>query len=143
MVLGRCSSRPLGPPQAGLKVLAIPPLAFFGGLLYQVQQTCKCGAKYWPSQRWIHEECGVVSPTTVTTATNRIATNTNAESATNRERGLPVRDSGRVDCSEPAVDGVSPGGSGAGKTKNRRSKEAYNAYQREYMRRRRAKILPL
>jgi hypothetical protein len=37
----------------------------------QVQQTCKCGQKYWPSQKWIHEKCGVVNhQETVTTATN-------------------------------------------------------------------------
>jgi hypothetical protein len=34
----------------------------------QVQQTCRCGGKYWPTQKWIHEKCGVVNhPGTVST----------------------------------------------------------------------------
>jgi hypothetical protein len=67
-------------------------------------------------------------------ATNRIATNT---SATNKavetkdaESGAGLRGVG--DVPEPANEG-------AEKTRNRRTREAYNAYQREYMRRRRAK----
>jgi hypothetical protein len=70
-------------------------------------------------------------------ATNADATNT--KGATNRERGLPDRGAGRVDCSEPVVEPAGTGSSGAGKTKNRRSRESYNAYQREYMRKRRQK----
>lgn len=41
--------------------------------MVQVQQTCSCGEKYWPSQRWIHEKCGVVNhQETVTTASNTV-----------------------------------------------------------------------
>jgi len=29
--------------------------------MVQVQQTCACGQKYWPTQKWIHEKCGVVN----------------------------------------------------------------------------------
>lgn len=39
--------------------------------MFQVQQTCACGKKYWPAQRWIHEKCGIVNhQETVTIATN-------------------------------------------------------------------------
>lgn len=64
-------------------------------------------------------------------ATNGIATNV---VATNRTDGglLPKGAGGRK------TRGQSPANSPA-RTKNRRSKEAYNAYQRGYMRKRRAK----
>lgn len=68
-------------------------------------------------------------------ATNRIATNT---SATNAEKApeVSLADApseevrGRVDLVSRPV---------AVKTKNRRDRAAYNAYQREYMRKRRGK----
>jgi hypothetical protein len=68
-------------------------------------------------------------------ATNRIATNT---SATNRDCA-PRNDRGDTEVGGGADGGVRAGlRDDPGRSKNRRSKEAYNAYQREYMRRRRA-----
>lgn len=53
--------------------MALPPPAFFGVNLVQVQKTCSCGGKYWPAQKWIHEKCGVVNhQETVTTATDPV-----------------------------------------------------------------------
>jgi len=43
-----------------------------------------------------------------------------------------------MDRGESVVEVSGAGNSGTGKTKNRRSREAYNAYQREYMKKRRA-----
>jgi hypothetical protein len=65
-------------------------------------------------------------------ATNRIATNTSATNKPKKvaEVGEGLRRGGEA--REPADEGVA-------KTRNRRTREAYNAYQREYMRRRRAK----
>ena len=66
-------------------------------------------------------------------ATNRNATNTdatNAQRATNKSK---VKESAVL-----AVDGKDVAASER-KTKNRRARQAYNAYQREYMRKRRAK----
>lgn len=64
------------------------------------------------------------------------------DDATNRELLLPS--SGRVDRGEPVVDVPVPGGGGESKTSNRRTREAYNAYQRDYMKKRRAeKILKI
>jgi hypothetical protein len=133
MLFGLAPARPETTPRGQASVAEAPPATRFllEGSMYQVQMTCACGEKYWPTQKWIHKECGVVNPPqTVTTATNRIATNT---SATNGER-----DSER----NPKTVGVHDGGDYRGggtseKTANRRSREAYNAYQREYMRRKR------
>jgi len=47
------------------------PPTQFRSPMFQVQQTCACGRKYWPNQVWIHEKCGVVNhQETVTVATN-------------------------------------------------------------------------
>jgi hypothetical protein len=79
-------------------------------------------------------------------ATNRIATNT---SATNRKetRGhrvlVDVQPDAGARGAEVVVDAVGGGpqklGSRSAKSSNRRSRESYNAYQREYMRKRRGK----
>lgn len=45
---------------------------------------------------------------------------------------------GRVDSKEPVVEAVIPKARKEGKTANRRTKEAYNAYMREYMRKKRS-----
>lgn len=94
---------------------------------------CVCGRAYWPSQGWIHEGCA-----TNASATNRVATNkdaTNKEAGEGVPSGVPVPGGAGVG---PGVDESSGRASDASRTKNRRSREAYNAYQREYMRRRRA-----
>jgi hypothetical protein len=116
----------------------------FEGSMYQVQMTCACGEKYWPTQKWIHKECGVVNPPqTVTTATNTTsATNRIETGATNKRSGDGV--SGGEGFSGGAELGSkvdAPCGEALvlTRTKNRRSREAYNAYQREYMRKRRVK----
>jgi hypothetical protein len=60
-----------------------------------VQQTCTCGEKYWPSQRWIHKECGVVNhQETVTTATN-VVVNTDPV-VVNRSRDRHKKTEGRA-----------------------------------------------
>jgi len=91
-----------------------------------------------------------------TFATNRIATNTNATNRVRSDRVLArgsrghgvasgVRDSDEHEngAKRSPVEGGGKEGSGVvvgqDKTKNRRSREAYNAYQREYMRKRMAK----
>lgn len=75
------------------------------------------------------------------TATNRIATNT---SATNKRTdgvdgvgGIPEVSGCVQGPVLPGVSGVREVGSDS-RTANRRSRESYNAYQREYMRKRRA-----
>jgi hypothetical protein len=85
-------------------------------------------------QAWMHKDCA-----TNTVATNGIlatnnATNTGPGNATNTiadEATNGVVDGSLVD---PAV-----GSARMGRTANRRDREAYNAYQREYMRKRRAR----
>lgn len=72
-------------------------------------------------------------------ATNNEATN----AATNKEVPSEVRQPGSDLRARIGVDGASKlqatgGSGGAAKTANRRSREAYNAYQREYMKKRRA-----
>lgn len=88
----------------------------------------RCGVLYEAGEERNHRTCATnVTPATNSDATNSDATNTSSRSA------------GRVDSAKPAVVVARAGSRGAGKTKNRRTREAYNAYQREYMRRRRAK----
>ena len=101
--------------------------------MVHVQQTCSCGKKYWPTQAWIHNGCATNTrmASDSVTATNANATNAGREVL--RDMGA-----GRVDRREPDMAVVSAGTGRASKTKNRRSREAYNAYQREYMRKRRA-----
>jgi hypothetical protein len=70
----------------------------------------------------------VFASTQVMPATNRIATNKSV--ATNRSAVGVVQG----DAAGGVAGEVVPG-----KSKNRRSREAYNTYQREYMRKRRAK----
>ena len=67
-------------------------------------------------------------------ATNRIATNKGATNAVSLdERARPAE---KVAAPfDKAVEGIAE--AKLGKTRNRRSREAYNAYQREYMRKRR------
>ena len=73
-------------------------------------------------------------------ATNRIATN---KDATNRTAGSDAKnepaDSGCVEgvAADPGRVEVDTGG----RTANRRGRAAYNAYQREYMRKRRLKVV--
>lgn len=68
-----------------------------------------------------------------------VATNRVIADATNAGREeLRSDGAGRVDRAEPAVAVAGTGSGEAGKTKNRRARDAYNAYQREYMRKRRA-----
>ena len=99
-----------------------------------VQKICGgCGKSYWGTQEWIHQGC---------LATNRIATNADATNVNGDER--PKRSStGRGVVPVVEVDGPTPAGIVGGvygvRTANRRSREVYNAYQREYMRKRRAK----
>jgi len=86
---------------------------------------------------WRHV-CAGFGP--VVSATNA-ATNRRLTDATNTGReGVAVRGAGRVDRPEPVVGVVGTGGSGVSKTANRRTREAYNAYQREYMRLRRSAV---
>ena len=67
-------------------------------------------------------------------ATNRVATN----SATNK-KAVPL-DERASDAPSGALDlGSAVAKAEPAKTPNRRSREAYNAYQREYMRKRRTK----
>jgi hypothetical protein len=61
-------------------------------------------------------------------ATN--ASNTATNNATNANEAKVVL----VDRGQPDVPSVSAGVGGLGRTSNRRSRETYNAYQREYMR---------
>jgi hypothetical protein len=113
----------------------------------QTKITCSCGNGYWPAQKWMHEGC----------ATNRLATNGTATNNDPKLEGDPVgassgdaaRDAGGNEPSGVQGDvGRTAVGGGAAvdrqrfpgeRTANRRSKEAYNAYQREYMRKRRSK----
>jgi hypothetical protein len=72
----------------------------------------------------------------LTTATNAESDATNNEAAHTKE----VRDVG-VDSGESAARGAGSEDTRPAevdRTRNRRSREAYNAYQREYMRKRRA-----
>jgi hypothetical protein len=39
----------------------------------QVQMTCACGQKYWPTQKWIHEKCQPASNTMANAETNSVA----------------------------------------------------------------------
>lgn len=80
-----------------------------------------CGANYewddWPKHR-------MCATNKVETATNRISDATNGVS----DSGLAREDSGRTETGSVA------------RTANRRSRAAYNAYQREYMRKIRAAV---
>jgi hypothetical protein len=107
--------------------------------MYQVQMTCTCGEKYWPTQKWIHEKCGVVNTAIASnTASNKAPASNNASNR--RELGKVAG----VDGKELAGAGPEVGGDGpqdlpglALRRKQRWTREAYNAYQREYMRRKR------
>lgn len=87
---------------------------------------CVCGKAYWPAQKWQHGGCAT-NGERLTDATNKEA----SPEVSNEARSAVVSDD----------SGSDAGGAKAGvvRTLNRRSREAYNAYQREYMRRRRAK----
>jgi len=88
----------------------------------QTKKPCVCGRAYWPNQAWQHKGC----------ATNGVATNSDATNTKTREG-----DSGSILGVVVAAD--AGGEAGVSKTTaNRRSRESYNAYQREYMRKRRA-----
>jgi hypothetical protein len=94
-----------------------------------------CGIRYWRNQQWIHD---------------KHATNTAInERLTDGCFNGPARDVGEVLVGDVKGQvGMDPGAERGGgritektgrlKTANRRSREAYNAYQREYMRKRRA-----
>ena len=86
---------------------------------------CVCGKSYWPKQAWIHKACA-------SNALSGSASNNACDTAEDvpmvvREQGAAVRASG------PAGSGGVVAGA-----KQRWSRDAYNAYQREYMRRKRA-----
>lgn len=111
----------------------------------QTKQPCVCGRGYWPNQAWQHEGCA-------TNASNRIASNANASNgvarATNRNgdfRELECgREGGGIALSSEhklrkSVETVEPRQGSVG-LKQRWSREAYNAYQREYMRKRRGLV---
>jgi hypothetical protein len=96
------------------------------------QIECVCGRRYWPRQAWAHESC----------ASNKVASNANASNTERKARSVSVAVVGEIERSE--VGGVSDAGGGGEQRvdvprKQRWSREAYNAYQREYMRKRRAK----
>jgi hypothetical protein len=84
---------------------------------------CVCGGEYWRAQSWQHEGC----------ATNRTATNgVRLTDATNRravDGGVSAGDVQSLSVVE-VVGEVAR----ASRTANRRTRESYNAYQREYMR---------
>jgi hypothetical protein len=111
--------------------------------MYQVQMTCACGEKYWPTQKWIHEKCGVVNTTTASnTASNKESTSNNASNTWRVvEAGKGVDQSGLESrCGEGDDSGDAVRDSGpVGKrgAKQRWGRDAYNAYQREYMRKKR------
>lgn len=141
---------------------------------------CRCGAEYWPKQKWIHEECGWPG----WDASNKAWSASNSDLCVQAEEKVPYEvgvdgaqgvPSVPAGCSavdhgylavrgEPRLgkrqQGFGYGGTGAGgrggdsvspsgeekalegghaRNKQRWSREAYNAYQREYMRKRRAK----
>lgn len=57
------------------------PLTQFGVFMLQVQQTCSCGKKYWPSQAWIHNGCNAsglryADPDMANTASTDVANKT-------------------------------------------------------------------
>jgi hypothetical protein len=113
MLFGLAPARPETTPRGQASVAEAPPATRFllEGSMYQVQMTCACGEKYWPTQKWIHKECGVVNPPqTVTTATNNMAN-------TDLANGISVAN-----------------------TYKYRDPEKRRAYQREYMRKIRAKV---
>jgi hypothetical protein len=96
---------------------------------------CSCGADYWfPGQRWQHEGC----------ATNDDATN--VQMGGTKEEAAPAIRCGRIPERGNDRGGVLDGAardevvSVAALTKNRRSREAYNSYQREYMRKKRERM---
>lgn len=61
--------------------------------MYQVQLTCTCGEKYWPSQRWIHEKCGVVNhQETVTVATDAVVNRSQDRHKKTPERAAYMRE---------------------------------------------------
>jgi hypothetical protein len=83
--------------------------------------TCPgCGEGYFRNQAWQHEGC----------ATNTVATN---KSATNK----PMGNAARSDPDKVGREAGVTGGERPARTLNRRDRSAYNAYQREYMRKRR------
>jgi hypothetical protein len=88
----------------------------------QTKQPCVCGRAYWPNQAWQHEGCA-----TNRSATNRVATNSNVTNTQDRALDVPEAET------EAGLAASVPV-----RTLNRRSRESYNAYQREYMRKRRA-----
>lgn len=94
-----------------------------------------CGTKH-------HAHQAHVFATNKVSATNTDATNNQvSKSATELRSGSRIRhrpQDGRED-----IKGKEAAGRRVGPTKNRRSREDYNAYQREYMKKRRAKNLPL
>jgi hypothetical protein len=84
-----------------------PPATYFQESMYQMM--CACGERYWPTQKWIHKKCGVV--TSCVTYTNVANTDmANADLANSMANTYKYRDV-----------------------------EKRRAYQREYMRKVRAK----
>ena len=83
-----------------------------------MRRECSCGRLYWPAQAWQHAGCAINS------------------SAINKANGETPLDQPVI----PVV-GAKPAGvdSPERRTPNRRSREAYNEYMREYMRKVRSK----
>lgn len=79
-----------------------------------MERTCVCGKKYWPKQAWIHAQCAINNP-----------------SAINRANGETPLDQPVIPVAHK-IDGPER------RTPNRRDRDKYNEYMRDYMRRRRA-----
>ena len=90
-----------------------------------------CGKSYWwPAAGWQHEKCA-------TNAATNILANVPEVRLTDATNGIEQSDRDMQGSESEAAGGhsVRERDSGvAGKTQNRRSREAYNAYQRQYMR---------
>lgn len=97
--------------------------------MYQVMQRCAgCGKGYWPTQAWIHQKCATNAATNGANATN--------EGSEDRGNGCGAE---APTLTVTTATPVSGGTVVVARTANRRTREAYNAYQREYMRKERAR----
>lgn len=85
--------------------------------------TCVCGGRYWPAQAWIHAGCAINTQR----LTDSINTNAGSVGSSSDGRAIAITNAG----SNPV--GVRQ------KSGNGRSREDYNAYMKDYMRRLRAR----
>lgn len=124
-----------GPPSGAKKFLHAPPHIF----RLEMAPLCSlCASRHYGYQAHVFATNG---------ATNRVATNADATNRVATKNPGEVREPAKELCAGPGVrsgspDGGQDGGSEAGagrgdRVANRRTREAYNAYQREYMRKRR------